>query len=108
MKINNHGDLILYPITKQKPPKDAESSKTHVLEQSSTTGNRHEVVSKDKPIYRWFKDKVEYLHCDNDYEIRHLGGDEEHGAQPVEKGTCEVRHEEEYDPWKNELKRIID
>ena len=107
MTINNHGDLILYPIKSMKPPKTAEKSKKFVLQDSGVTGNRHEVVS-DKFIYKWEKDGVEYLHSDSDYKIQHTGGDCEHGVQDVEAGTVEVRHEIEYDPWKNELKKVID
>ena len=108
MTINNHGDLILYPIETKKPVKDARKSKIHVLQESGTTGNRHEVVSKKGFIYYWTKNDVEYLHCDNDYEIRHVGGDCEHGVQKVEAGTREVKHEMEHDPWNNELRRVLD
>lgn len=106
--VSNHGDLILYPVKSIKPPKTAKKAKVHVLEASVTTGNRHEVVTKKGYIYRWTKNDIEYLHCDNDYEIRHVGGDEEHGVQKVEAGTREVRHEEEWNPWIAELKRVID
>lgn len=108
MKINNHGDLILYPIKSIKPPKTAKKSKLHILQSSGTTGNRHEVVIKKGFIYRWTKNNVEYLHCDTDYEIRHIGGDCEHGTQPVEAGTREIRHELEHNPWTNELRRVLD
>lgn len=107
-KINNHGDLIIYPIKKIKPPKDAISSNLHILQRSETTGNRHEVFSKSKPIYLWNKDGIDYIHCDEDYIIRHIGGDCEHGEQPVSSGTAKILREVEYDPWKNELKIVID
>lgn len=108
MKINNHGDLILYPISKIKPPKTAKKAKVHILQESNATGNRHEVSTKKGFIYRWTKNGVEYIHCDNDYEIRHVGGDCEHGTQKVEAGTREVRRELEYNPWEKELKVVID
>lgn len=108
-KINNHGDLILYPNKKVKPPKTAKSAKIHVLQDSGVTGNRHEVVSKNKPIFRWTdKDGIEYIHCDENYTIQHVGGDQEHGVQKVEKGTRKVLHEMEHDVWANELRRVID
>jgi len=103
----NHGDLIIYPVKKIKPPKDAVKAKLHILQDSGVTGNRHEVVSK-KDISRWTKDGKEFIHCDTDYSIQHVGGDCEHGIQPIQAGTCEVRHEMEHDPWKNELRRVID
>lgn len=106
-KINNHGDLIIYPVKTLKPPKIAKKSKKHVLQDSGVTGNRHEVIS-DTLIYRWTKNEIEYLHCDQDYKIQHVGGDCEHGIQDIEAGTVEVRHEVEYDPWQKELKRVID
>jgi len=108
MTINNHGDLVLKPIKKIKPPKTSESSKVHILQQSGTTGNRHEIVSKSKPIFRWIKDGVEHIHCDEDYIIQHIGGDCEHGKQNVEAGTRQVLHEMEHDAWKNELRVFID
>jgi len=108
MKLNNHGDLILKPISKVNIPKSANKLKIHVLQDSLTTGNRHEVVTEKGFIYHWIKDEKEYLHCNTDFTIRHVGGDCEHGEQLVEKGTKEVLHEIEYDPWKNELKVVID
>lgn len=107
MKINNHGDLILKPVEGIKLPKSAKKAKVHILQSSDTTGNRHEVVSKTS-IYYWKKDGREFLYSDKDYEIRHIGGDAEHGTQLVEAGTREVLHELEHDPWKNELKIVID
>lgn len=108
MKINNHGDLILYPVNTIKPPKEAKKSKLHILQDSGTTGNRHEVVSEKTLIYRWIQDGSEYISCSKPYIIQHVGGDEEHGVQEVEAGTRKVIHEEEYDPFKNELRRVID
>jgi len=107
-KLNNHGDLILKPIKTKTPPKNAKKSKLHILQDSGATGNRHEVVIEKGFIYRWEKDDKEYLHCDKDYKIRHVGGDCEHGVQLVEAGTIEVLHEMEHDPWKNELRVVID
>lgn len=107
-KISNHGDLILLPVKSQKPPKDAKKALTYILQQSEATGNRHEVVSKKEPIYLWEKDGQTFIHCSKDYEIRHVGGDEEHGVQKVEKGTRELKHELEHNPWKNELRVVID
>lgn len=106
--INNHGDLILYPVKTVKPPKTAAGAALHVLQDSGATGNRHEIVSEKEPIYRWMKDGVEYISCSKDYIIRHVGGDCEHGVQSVQAGTREVRHEVEYDPWKHELRVVID
>ena len=107
-KINNHGDLIIYPIKKKTPIKSAKKAKLHILQSSSTTGNRHEVITKKGFIYKWEKDEKKYLHCDTDYIIRHIGGDCEHGEQIVSAGTSEIKNEMEHDPWKNELRRVID
>lgn len=107
-KVNNHGDLILYPVNEVTPPKSAKKGKLHILQDSGPTGNRHEVVSKKSPIFQWIDGKVEYIRCDEPYIIRHVGGDEEHGMQEVEAGTREVRHEMEYNPWANELRIVID
>jgi hypothetical protein len=107
-KVNLHGDITLYPIDTIKPPKTAKSAKLHILQNSGTTGNRHEVVSKKSPIYRWTKDGVEYISCKEDYIIRHIGGDCEHGEQPVEAGTRKLLHEMEHNPWTSELRVVID
>lgn len=109
MKINNHGDLILSPIKEKITiPKSAKSAKLHILQDSGTTGNRHEVVSKKAPIFRWTKDNVEYISCKEDYIIQHIGGDGEHGTQKVEKGTRKVLHEMEYNPWGKDLRIVVD
>jgi len=108
MKINNHGDLILYPVDGLTPPETTTKALVHILQDSGATGNRHEVVSEREPICRWTDDGVEYVSCSEPYIIRHVGGDCEHGVQPVEAGTRKVLHEMEHDPWKNELKVVID
>lgn len=107
-KTNNHGDLILLPVKTLKPPKTAKIGLLHVLQDSGVTGNRHEVVSEKEPIYYWEKDGKTFISCAKDYIIRHVGGDCEHGVQPVEAGTRELKHEMEYNPWVNELRIVID
>jgi len=109
MTTNNHGDLILKPIDTIKPPKSVKSAKLHILQDSGVTGNRHEVVSKKSPIYRWTdKNGQEYISCKEDYIIRHVGGDCEHGEQPVEAGTRKLLHELEHNPWTDELRVVLD
>ena len=105
--VHNHGDLILYP-SKVKAPKTAKHAKLHILQDSGVTGNRHEVISKLAPVYRWTKGDNEYISCAKAWEIRHVGGDEEHGVQKLTPGTYEVRHEDEYNPWSHELRRVLD
>jgi hypothetical protein len=39
--LNNHGDIILYPVKTLKPTKDAIKGLTHILEASASTGKRH-------------------------------------------------------------------
>lgn len=107
-QVNCHGDLTLYPVKTIKPPKEAKKAKLHILQDSGATGNRHEVVSKKEMIYLWTKDGIEYIHCAKPYIIQHVGGDEEHGVQNVEAGTRKVLHEQEYDPFKHELKIVVD
>jgi len=105
---NLHGDIGLIPAT-AKPPKNAAKASLHILQESATTQNRHEVFSETSLISRWTdKDGKEYVHCPKPYVIRHVGGDCEHGEQPVEAGTREIRRETEYDPYKNELKIVVD
>ena len=109
MKINNHGDLIIFPIKGIKIPKTAKGSEKHILQDSGVTGNRHEVISKKSLIYRWIdKDGIEYISCKENYKIQHVGGDCEHGVQDIEAGTSKVLHEMEHNPWTNELKVVID
>lgn len=106
--VHNHGDIILYPVKKAKPPKTATFAKLHILQQSTPTGNRHEVVDKKYGLYVWSNKGKEFLHCDNSFILQHVGGDCEHGVQNVEAGTWEIRHEMEHDPWKEELRAVID
>lgn len=103
--IHNHGDLIFKPSS-VKAPKSATAAKLHILQDSGATGNRHEVLGEK--ISRWEKDGKEYIFAAKPFKLQHVGGDEEHGVQEMEKGAWEVLHEVEYDPWKNELKIVID
>jgi len=106
--VNLHGDIGLHPVEGIKTPKNATKARVHILQSSNVTGNRHEVYSKTHDILRWTADGKEYLKCAANYHIRHIGGDAEHGIQEVEAGTREIRHEMEHDPWKNELREVID
>ena len=106
--INNHGDLILYPVEGIEPPDNAKHGLLHILQDSGPTGNRHEVVSETEPILYWEADGKMFISCSKDYIIRHVGGDCEHGVQPVQAGAREVRHEMEHSPWLNELRVVID
>lgn len=106
--IHLHGDITLYPV-KLKPAKNSEKEKIHILQNSGVTGNRHEVVSKKNPISRW-KDKKEreFISCSKPFILQHVGGDAEHGVQNIEAGVYEVKRELEHDPWKDELRVVID
>jgi len=106
-KYHLHGDIGLVPAVLKTPAK-AEKKTIHVLQDSSVTRNRHEVYSEKMSIARWSTDGKEYISCKAGFIIRHIGGDAEHGTQQVEAGTYEVRHEMEHDPWKNELRQVID
>jgi hypothetical protein len=44
----------------------------------------------------------------DNYQIVHEGPDAEHGIQKVQAGVREVRHEMEHDPFKNELRVVVD
>lgn len=106
--IHLHGDITLYPA-KSKPVKNSEQDKIHILQASGVTGNRHEVVNKKTSIKRW-KDEEgrEFIYCAKPFVLQHVGGDSEHGVQNVEPGAYEIKREFEHDPWKNELRVVID
>lgn len=107
-KVHLHGDVTLYPC-KKKAPASAKKSKVHVLQASGVTGNRHEVVHDRSGIHRWTdKEGKEYVSCPKPFRLQHVGGDSEHGVQDVEAGTYEVKREFEHDPWKGELRVVID
>jgi hypothetical protein len=106
MNIHNHGDLVFRPIENSTVPSTAITQKLWVLQDSGATGNRHEVVGD--AIAHWFDGEKEYIHSDAQFNLQHVGGDEEHGVQNMEAGTWEILHEVEYDPWKNELRIVID
>jgi hypothetical protein len=105
--INIHGDVTLFP-SDEKPPESASRAKMHIIESSEVSGNRHEVQSETEDILLWEIDGIRYLSCTKDYVIRHIGGDGEHGEQPVSSGSVRIGNELELDPWKNELRRVID
>lgn len=107
--IHLHGDITLYPTSSTKQ-KNAESKKLHVLQASGVTGNRHEVVCnlRGVNVLRWTQDGREFVACAKAFTLQHVGGDAEHGKQHVQAGTYEVKRELEHDPWKNELRVVID
>lgn len=106
---NLHGDIGLHPCNEDVPD-DAECARVHVLQSSNVTGNRHIVRSfKGKlAIYHWTRDGREFVACSENYQIVHEGPDAEHGTQKVQAGVREVRHEMEHDPWRNELRVVVD
>lgn len=103
-KVHCHGDLTLVPSDER--PKKAAKSELHVLQQSEVTRNRHEVAGKE--ISRWSSEGREYVSSKSPFVLRHVGGDEEHGQQDVTAGCYEMKREMEHDPYKNELRIVID
>ncbi len=102
-----YGDINLIP-RKDVKHNDGTKAKVHVLQQSSVTGNRHEVRSGTSPI-EWFTvGESEYLTSKTPFVIDHLGGDAEHGKVEVEAGTYEVTHQVEFDAIKQAFRSVID
>lgn len=107
--VHLHGDLTLYPVTKKiAGMSKAKKAKIHVLQQSGVTGNRHEIVSDKHQLFRWENGGKEYVHGNRDFVLQHVGGDSEHGVQQISAGTYEVKREFEHDPWKDELRVVLD
>ena len=108
---NLHGDIGLHPAKDYVTvPKDAKASRCVVLQSSAVTGNRHVLrpFKGKASIFHWHADGLEFVSCEDNYQIIHEGGDSEHGKQKVQAGIREVRHEMEHDPFRIELRAVVD
>jgi len=98
-----HGDLMLKRINKL--PKKLKKLNHNVLAHGETTGHRHVLVAERENMIELFEDEQGRMYFKTDgATVRH----EEHKTITIEPGIYFVEHEQEYDPFSEEIKKVID
>lgn len=99
MKLIRHGDILLREVadieTNEKPVKK------HCLAEGEVTGHMHMLHGSVIPFR--YEDK-DYIKAITSLKLRH----QEHNEVEVPVGTYEIVFEREYDPFKNELRKVVD
>jgi hypothetical protein len=93
-----HGDFDFIP-TKYKAPKDAKYG-TFFLGTSSVTGNSHIMNN----AFEFSKDGKRLIAFTKGGFIDH----KQHGKQDMDAIVYELKNQMEHDPWRNELRVVVD
>lgn len=102
--VGHHGDIGFFRISKvPKTAKLFSKVKSHVAQEGETTGHKHVVSSEyDIEVYK-IKDRWLYL-LNAPAEVSH----EEHATRTLEPGIYIQDQENEEDPWKDMIVRVVD
>lgn len=111
MKKHYHqGDVSLHQIdTLPENFKEIEHNEVFVLVEGETTGSQHQL----KGQFQIFQnEKGEYILQSNGCEIRHWNKNTnqlaEHNTETIKKGYYIVKHEQDYSPFEEEIRKSQD
>lgn len=99
MKTIRHGDVLLKEASGVKSRGDIVNK--HTLALGEVTGHSHVLTGAVIPFDINEKKYIEALEA---LTLTH----EEHSTLQIPEGTYEIIIEREYDPFKNELRRVVD
>ena len=104
MRIYRHGDILLKQIGEL--PKKTKKLNHLVLAEGEVTGHKHEVQVANKEDCRLMTDNQGrmYLEVATPSPLTH----QEHDTIKIKKGVYVVEHEQEYDPFEEEIRRVQD
>jgi len=99
MNILRHGDVLLKEVKGIKAT--GKKIKEHVLAEGEVTGHNHKAYGEMIPFK--FKEK-DYIKAITPLRLLH----QEHNEIEIPVGTYEIVFEREYDPFKEEFKKVVD
>jgi hypothetical protein len=101
-----HGDLLIRKVEKlPKKIKKREGKDHNVLAYGEVTGHKHVICAEPKKQLEMYEDdKGNIYFGTTGATITH----EEHKTITIEPGIHIVEHEREFDPFSDEIKRVVD
>jgi hypothetical protein len=104
MRCIRQGDVIFIPV-KIKPENDTRHEQLTVA-LGEATGHHHTLygIHPGATIHEWNKDSKRFIKLDKEFSLKH----QEHHEIIVPPGTYEIGMEQEYDPFTNVLKKVVD
>lgn len=105
-RLYRHGDLVLKRVAKSKIPKTAKLLKTSVLAEGETTGHKHQFSGGQVQLFADKPTSTEPAIVVVAAETKLIH--DEHKPIAIEKGTYEVLHERELNPFHNVERRVVD
>jgi len=106
MQHYRHGDVSLHP--KKEMPKNLEEKEFNgkfILAKGKATGHHHNLIAKDSKV-KIFKDDEgqHWLKLEEEAKLTHP----EHDTITIEPGIYEQKMEREYDPFQEEIRKVMD
>lgn len=109
-----HGDLLIRRI-EFLPKQDLTKLNTKILAEGEATGHQHRLTSQTAQVFsmnlprhpnslRYDANQQKYLSLEEPTQLVH----EEHKPITIEKGTYVVIQEQEFDPFTNAIREVID
>lgn len=103
MNIYRHGDVLLKPISSiPSSAKEKERKDELTIAFGEATGHHHTLYGAPVGLFEF--DENRYLQIKEQVELKH----QEHKTLQIEPGCYEIIIEREYDPFEEQLKRVID
>ncbi len=106
MKFIRHGDILLRKISDK--PKEIEHKKEMTIALGEITGHHHTLFQPHPEVIagalKYLENDKKFLSVLGDMELRH----QEHSTLQISEGTYEITIEREFDPFKDELRKVID
>jgi hypothetical protein len=98
------GDVIIRNVTEipDGAVRVKRTLKGFVLAEGEATGHAHRIVEHGAELYE--KDGILYIKVEKPVQVKH----EEHKPITLTEGIYRVGHVREYDPFKEEARRIVD
>ena len=101
-KLIRQGDIMLVPG--ERPLGEPTKSKELTVALGEATGHHHTLYG-DGQVSHWQDGARRFVEVDADYFLRH----QEHHEHQIMPGVCyEILTEEEYDPFAEEMKKVVD
>lgn len=102
MENYRHGDLLLKRV--DTIPKKVTKVSTLVLAEGETTGHKHRFVGGQVQVFADETQAPAYVQVTKASQLVH----EEHKSLDIEEGTYQIVHEREFNPFEEEVRRVMD
>lgn len=97
--VARHGDLMICKIS--EIPNDAKKVETNVLAYGEVTGHKHQLLGQ---VQMFEHNGQKFFELEQNTDLVH----EEHKPIKISKGKYQVINEREFDPFAEEIQKVLD